>query len=46
MKAEKLTRFTNPKTGEFNEQKTYVDLIFDDEKGYLFWHRKDSFKSF
>lgn len=46
MKAEKLTRFTNVKTGEFNERKSYVDLIFDDEKGYLFWHRKDSFKSF
>lgn len=45
-KYEKTTTYTNPNTGEFYEKKTFVDMQFDEEEGYLFWNKKSSIRTF
>jgi len=45
-KAIKKTSYTNQETGEFHEIKTFVNLQFDDDEGYLFWKSKSYVKSF
>ncbi len=45
-KAEKTVRYVNLKTGEAYEKKSFVDIQFDDEEGYLLWRRKAHVRTF
>lgn len=42
----KTTSYLNPKTGEITEHKSYVDMIFDDEAGYVAWAKKKAIKTY
>lgn len=45
-KQEKVTQYINHKTGEFFEKRSYVDIMFDDDMGYVAWAKKKSVKSY
>lgn len=45
-KMEKTVGYTNPITGEHTEKKSYVDMMFDDEAGYIAWTKKKSVKTY
>lgn len=46
MKALKEIKYINPQTGEVAVKKTYADLAFDYEKGFLFWVKRNSLRTF
>ena len=46
MKQLRETRYTNQQTGEIVTKKSYVDMLFDDEEGFLFSVQKDCTRMF
>lgn len=45
-KMRKVTSYEHPYTGEVIEKTSYVDMIYDDETGYVAWAKKKSVKTF
>lgn len=45
-KMTKMVSYLNPQTGEVIEQKSYVDMMFDYESGYVAWAKKKSIKTY
>jgi hypothetical protein len=46
MKAIKETKTINTQTGEINKDTKYTDLLFDYERGFIFWSTKNHIRTF
>ena len=46
MKALKEVKIINPQTGEVSVNQSYIDLMFDYEKGFLFWNTRNHIRTF
>lgn len=45
-RAERITTYINPETGEVAEKRSFVDMLYSEDAGYIAWSRNNCIKTY